>query len=120
MIRFSSILSAAAETNGSGAESVKQPSLLSKIHQEWLAKGGKRPDAKTLDALKKELGQADDAFKAASAALEEAREARSTVALKIMKVCGTKGTLKLNDGRMFEATARGDVVFFRSTSGETY
>ena len=119
--RFSTILMAAAETNGGAAAATpKAPTILAKLHKEWQDKGGKRPDAKALAALKAELGKVDDEFKAAAAALEAAREKRSAVSLKIIRACGTKGTLKLDDGRLFEATARGDVVFFRTTSGETY
>ncbi len=110
----------ATENETNGHTTTKQPTILAKLHQEWLAKGGKRPDEKTLAALKKELGAAQDEFQAASAALEAAREKRSAVSLKVMKACGTKGTIKLPDGRLLEATGRGEQVFFRSTSGDTY
>lgn len=108
------------QTNGNSEKTTKAPSILAKIHQEWLAKGGKKPDEKTLASLKKELGAVQDEFEAASKALEDAREKRNAVALKVVKACGTKGTIKLADGRLYEATARGEQVFFRAASGDTY
>lgn len=109
-----------AENNETNGSTPKAPTMLAKIHQEWVAKGGKRPDAKALEALKKELAAVTDEFQEASRALEAAREKRAIVSLKVMKQCGTKGTIKLADGRLLEASARGEQVFYRSTSGETF
>lgn len=107
-------------TNGTTTPATKGPSLLTTIHDAWLKNGAKKPDAKTLAALKAELAAVTDEFQAASAALEAARVKRGEVSAKVMKACGTKGQIKLADGRLLEASSRGDQVFFKMVTGETY
>jgi len=110
-----------AATNGNGSPTTtKGPSLLTVIHDAWLKAGAKKPDAKTLTALKAELAAATDDFQAASAALEASRAKRVEVSAKVMRACGTKGQIKLADGRLLEASSRGDQVFFKMVTGETY
>lgn len=101
----------ANETNGQ----TKEPSLLDKLHAEFLKAGGKEPDAKTGKALLGSWRAASEARDKAEAAFRKAQTAESDAVAAIIKARG-KGRVKI-DGEVHVPMSRGTTVFFRKEGG---
>ena len=101
-------------TNGNGNGSAKSGSILVAIHRVWVEAGEKLPAKAELDKLKKEMLAAELAVDAAEEAVNVARDAKDAVALKAMKLCGTKQPLNIGgDIGVVSPTARGERAFYK-------
>lgn len=100
-----------SQENGT-AEKEKGPSILETIHAEWVKKGSKKPDVKTIAQLKKAIEEVELDIQEAEKALQAAQDRRYAVALKAMQALGTKTELDTSLGRL-APTGRKDRVFYK-------
>lgn len=102
-------------TNGttSTAKPAKEPSLLSKLHKEWVAKGGKLPSKADKMRLVKALETALTEKERAEAAVEAAREKVAAASLACIQAFGGEVNIPIN-GVPHAPMTRGEQVYYRT------
>jgi hypothetical protein len=96
---------------------VKVPTALNKLHDEFIASGGKPPAKKEQQDLIAAWRKAEAARKLAEAALEKTQKAVSDAAAGIIRRCTGKKNAVI-DGVTYVPMCRGETVFFRRLGGE--
>lgn len=98
-----------AENESNGTEKT----ALEKIHEEWVAKGSKRPSDKDIAQLKKAIAEAEKEVTEYEQAVAEARARRDKVHAKALAALGTKTKLDVPGVGILTPSGRGDRAFYK-------
>jgi hypothetical protein len=90
---------------------------LERIHTEWLTRGGQRPAKKALRGTVQAYERIRSEREELEKRLSELKEQEHTVATNIVAQCG-KGRFVIN-GRTYQATSRGEVIFLKQYPAAT-
>jgi hypothetical protein len=103
----------------SKTEEPKSPTVLSKLHAEFIASGGKAPSKKETLEYIATWRKAQVARKTAEEALAKTMLAESTAAAVIVRKCSGKANVVMPDDKVtYVPMSRGETVFFRRLGGD--